>query len=92
MPLRGLSAELQWNHISRYYTSNDNDDPQGKAQRPDLLNLRLAYESGPWSFWGDVLNIADKKYAERVSYSASKGRSFTVGVPRTVSLGVAYNW
>jgi outer membrane receptor for ferrienterochelin and colicin len=43
MPCWGLSAELEWNHISSYYTSNSNDDPQGRFERPDLLNLCVAY-------------------------------------------------
>lgn len=91
-PLRGLSAELEWNHITSYYTSNDNDDPEGRVKRPDLLNLRLTYETGPWCFWGHLLNLTDRKYAERVSYSATKGRSFEIGGPRTLYAGVSYDW
>jgi outer membrane receptor protein involved in Fe transport len=91
MPLQGLSAELEWNHISSYYTSDDNDDPQGRARRPDLLNLRVAYAKGPWSFWGHILNLADRKYAERVSYKVGEGRSYVVGGPRTIYMGIAYN-
>ncbi len=91
-PLPGLSAELEWNHISRYYTSDQNDDPQGQFQRADLLNLRVAYAKGPWSYWGTILNLADRKYAERVSYSASGGRTFEVGEPRTLYAGLAYDW
>jgi outer membrane receptor protein involved in Fe transport len=93
MPLRGLSAELEWNTISSYYTSAGNDDPKGKENRPDLFNLRLAYETGPWKFWAHVLNLLDEKYAERVSYSSSsQERSYTSGEPLNAYVGLSYTF
>lgn len=91
MPIHGLSAELEMNHISEYYTSTANDDPEGKENRPDVFNLRVNYKTGPWELWGHVLNLADKEYAERVSYGSS-GRTFDVAPPRTFYAGVGYNW
>lgn len=92
MPIEGLSAELEWNRISSYYTSDGNDDPQGKAERPDLFNLRLAYEKGPWKVWGHVLNVLDSKYAERVSCNSSAGREYTVGEPLNFYAGLSYTF
>jgi iron complex outermembrane receptor protein len=92
MPIQGLEAELEWNRTSSYYTSTDNSDPRGKAHRPSIFNLRLSYEDGPWSYWGHILNLADKKYAERISYSSRDGRKFDVEGPRTIYAGIAYNW
>lgn len=92
MPIEGLSAELEWNRISSYYTSAGNDDPQGKADRPDLFNLRLAYEIGPWTLWGHVLNVLDEKYAERVSYSSLPGREYSVGEPLNFYAGLSYTF
>jgi iron complex outermembrane recepter protein len=92
MPIKGLEAELEWNRTSNYYTSSDNSDPQGKAYRPSILNLRVSYVNGPWSYWGHILNLADKKYAERVKYNSRNGRTFDVGGPRTMYAGIAYNW
>lgn len=92
MPVLGLSVELEWNRISSYYTSNANDDPKGKAKRPDLFNLRLAYEKGPWTFWAHVLNVLDTKYAERVSYSSSDGWKFTSGEPLNFYAGLSYTF
>ncbi|MCP4994178.1 MAG: TonB-dependent receptor, partial [Gammaproteobacteria bacterium] len=57
MPIHGLSAELEVDHISEYYTSTANDDPKGKEGRPDVYNLRVSYKTGPWAFWGHVLNL-----------------------------------
>ncbi len=92
MPVQGLKAELEWNRTSSYYTSTDNSDPQGKAYRPSIFNLRVSYERGAWSYWGHILNLADKKYAERISYSSRSGRKYESGKPRTLYAGIAYNW
>lgn len=100
MPIHGLSAELEMNHISEYYTSTANDDPNGQEERPDIFNLRVNYKTGPWEFWGHVLNLTDRKYAERISFDADDidpivnrtGRDFEVGGPRTFYAGVGYNW
>ncbi len=91
MPIEGLSAELEWNRISSYYTSDTNDDPKGKAERPDLFNLRLSYEKGPWRLWGHVLNVMDSKYAERVS-SSSGIRAYTSGEPLNFYAGLSYTF
>ncbi|MGD8837074.1 MAG: TonB-dependent receptor [Desulfobacteraceae bacterium] len=95
MPIAGFSAELEWNSISSYYTSDDNDDdPEGKEKRPDLFNLRLSYEKGPWRLWAHVLNLLDEKYAERVSYSSryGGGRKYTSGEPLNAYAGISYTF
>ncbi len=99
MPIHGLSAELEVDHISEYYTSTANDDPKGKEDRPDVYNLRVSYKTGPWAFWGHVLNLTDRKYAERVGYDAddvgvdnTTGRNFEVAGPRTFYAGLSYTW
>jgi outer membrane receptor protein involved in Fe transport len=93
MPIEGLEAELEWNRTSKYYTSTDNLDPNGQVSRPSIFNLRVSYVNGPWSYWGHILNLTDKKYAERVRYSARDDeRTYDVGRPRTIYAGVAYNW
>jgi iron complex outermembrane receptor protein len=92
MPIQGLEAELEWNRTSDYYTSTDNSDPEGKAYRPSIFNLRVSYVNGSWSYWGHILNLADKQYAERISYSARDGREFDSGRARTLYAGIAYNW
>ncbi len=98
MPVDGLDIELEWDHLSAYYTHDLNDsDPMGKYQRPDLYHLRTSYDVGGWSLWLHVLNLEDKKYAQRVSYSlpsrfSSGGRNYNSGSARTVYAGVMYTW
>lgn len=97
MPRHDLDVELEWDHISDYYTNSDNDaDPDGKYQRPDLFNLRVTYDTGSWSVWGHVLNLTDKKNA-RVGYStpsrwSAGGRTFRSGSERTFYVGASYTW
>jgi iron complex outermembrane receptor protein len=90
MPINGLSAELEMDAISDYYTSTANDDPE-MGERPEIFHLRVNYEKGPWEFWGHIKNLTDRKYAERISFSRGN-RSFNVIGPRTFYAGVGYNW
>jgi iron complex outermembrane recepter protein len=95
MPRHDLDIELEWDHISSYYTHDDNAaDTDGKYQRPNLLHLRVTYEDGPWSIWGHVLNLTDKEYATRVSYSTrgAGSRDYNSGTERSIYAGVSYNW
>ncbi len=97
MPRHDLDVELEWDHISSYYTHDDNTaDPDGKYERPNLLHLRVTYGDGPWSIWGHVLNLTDKKYARRVSFSPAgrdpERRNYDSGIERTVYAGVSYTW
>lgn len=95
MPIHELDVELEWDHISAYYTSSDNDaDPMGKYDRPDLYHLRVSYDLKGWSLWAHALNITDKKYAYRTSYSTGwgAGRNYTAGSGRTLYAGVGYTW
>ena len=95
MPTDDLDIELEWDKISSYYTHSDNTvDPDGKASRPGIFNLRVSFDQGPISYWGHARNLLDRKYAEQVSYSTSAGgsRSYTSGEPLTLYAGVSYNW
>ena len=87
MPIPELEVELEWDHISGFYTSDLNDDPFGKYQRPDLWHLRVDYQVGTWSVWGQIRNLTDTKYADSVSYSTRSGRSYTPGDGRFFAAG-----
>lgn len=92
-PIANLDIELEWDHISEFYTSTANNDPNGKYQRPDLWHLKVNYEDGPWSYWGQVRNLSDVKYADSVSYSDySDDRSYGPGEARTFMAGTRYKF
>lgn len=84
-----LEAELEGDYISDYYADNANDE---KVSRPTLYNLRLSYDDRKnWGAWLHVMNLADTKYATRIS-SGYGGLSYNPGSPRTVYGGVSYRW
>ncbi|MEJ2117959.1 MAG: TonB-dependent receptor, partial [Alphaproteobacteria bacterium] len=92
-PIKNLDIELEWDHISEFYTSNANDDPNGQYQRPDLWHLKVNYEDGPWEYWGQARNLTDVKYADSVSYSArNHDRSYGPGNGRTFMAGARYKF
>ena len=92
-PIPNLDIELEWDHISEFYTSTANNDTNGQYQRPDLWHLKVNYEDGPWNFWGQVRNLSDVKYADSVSYSTySHDRSYGPGEPRTFMAGARYKF
>ncbi len=91
-PIAGLDVELEVDHISEFYTSNANNDPNGKYQRPALWHLKVDYEDGPWTFWGQVRNLTDVKYADGVSHSSYSGRKYTPGEARSFTVGTRYKF
>lgn len=91
-PTALLDIELEMDSISRYDTSTANDDPEGKYRRPELFHLKVNYDTGIWSLWGQVRNLTDEKYAERVSYSSRSGRSYTPGEPLSINVGIRYSF
>jgi outer membrane receptor protein involved in Fe transport len=96
-PIENLNIELEVDHVSEYYTSQANDDPKGKYQRPALFHMKVNYEDGPWEYWGQVRNLTNVKYADGVSYSGPSrysegGRKFSPGEARTFMVGARYKF
>lgn len=90
-PLPGLRAELEMDHISDYYRNNEN--LWGTYQRPDLYNLRVSYQTKDWNVWLHVLNLFDKKYAERAWMTAAGVASYDEGYkPMTLRTGVSFKF
>ena len=90
-PIPGLRAEIERDHISSYYRNNENVG--GTYQRPDLYNLRVSYQTGAWNVWLHVLNLFDKKYAERAWMTAAGVATYDEGYkPMTLRAGVSYKF
>ncbi len=84
-PVDGAKVELEWDHISKYYTDSANTDTY---KRPDLFNLNASYTwNGMVTFWGQIRNLTDEKYARRVSLRRGR-RSYRVGLPRSYAVGI----
>ncbi|MDD3484018.1 TonB-dependent receptor [Azovibrio restrictus] len=90
-PMEHLRAELEYDHIASYYRNNENVG--GTYKRPDLFHLRIAYKTKTWSTWLHVLNLFDKKYAERAWMTAAGKATYDEGYkPLTLRAGVSYNF
>jgi outer membrane receptor protein involved in Fe transport len=88
-PIENAKVELEWDHMSPTYINYDNTQTY---QRPDLLHLSASYT---WkdmiTAWGQVRNLADVKYADRVSAGdgATGTRKYEVGTPRSWAFGLS---
>ncbi len=93
MPLKGLAIELEVDSLSSYTTlDNASQDPKGRFQRDELINLRLTYGNGPYELWFHALNLADEKI-DRAGYDTRRGeRAFRTVDGFQIYGGVAYNF
>lgn len=83
-------AELEWHHVSSYYT-----DPENLHQYAghDLLNLRASWAvNHAFTLYARINNLTDKNYAERADYSGFSGDRYFPGRPRNVMLSVNFQW
>lgn len=99
MPAPGWRIELEGDHLASYYIDNANS---ATYARPDLYSLRASYSGKHWSFWLHALNLTDKQYATRVSYTNIAGQSLLAAsagqgnagtyTPLTLRAGVSYRF
>lgn len=102
--LPGVSVALEWLHLGRYWMNNANTVPYAGH---DLAHLRASYRRGAWDFWFKAQNLTDQHYAETASstfnpnplnptvspdYLPNTQNSYSAGMPRTLSLGLSYEW
>lgn len=86
--LKGSHVSLEWQHMGEYYM-----DPANTEKYPgfDVFNLRLGYQVNDVEFWIHTINITDENYATVVNKSAW-GKSYRVGQPRTITVGIGYKF
>ena len=67
-------AALEWVHVGRYYTNAANSQTYPGHH---LLHLRLAYSpDSRQSYFLNILNLTNKKYAERADFAFGNARYF----------------
>lgn len=90
--LNGGKLGLEWMHVGHYRMDQANT-PGESYEGHDLFNMRGNYfVTREWEVYGRLMNIADRRYAEAAAYSATNGREFAPGMPRTAYIGVVYHW
>ncbi len=85
-----LSAELELQHVGAYYL-----EPENQREYPghEVINLRAGYQFSPrLNASLRVLNLADKRYAERADFTGFSGERYFPGAPRSVFIGLRYNF
>lgn len=82
-------AQVEWLHFGSWWSNAANTSKYGGH---DLINLRGSYPLyRDLSLFGNVHNVADKRYAESTGVSSGFD-TFAPGLPRTFTLGVQAKW
>ena len=83
-----LAAE--WNRVGSYATNPENtnfyDGYRVVNLHFNMMPIRHA------EVFARVINVADRKYGEVVTYDAFQKEQFTPGAPRSVFVGLRYAW
>ncbi len=85
-----ISAELELQHIGAYFL-----DLENLREYPghEVLNLRAAYQINPQlRATARVINLTDKRFAERADFTNFTNERYFPGAPRTVFLGLRYEF
>jgi len=83
-----LRAALEWQHIDSYFMDNANS---AEYDGYNIFNFRLGYNIKGIEVWANVMNISNKLYAT-VARRSQWGDSYSIGEPRAINLGLAYNF
>jgi iron complex outermembrane receptor protein len=87
--LANSRAELEWIHISKYYTDPSNEH---KYDGHDLVNLRVDQAiTKQLKLYGRISNLTDTKYAERADYAFGSYRFFP-GERRALHVGASLSF
>ena len=82
--------ELEWQIMGDYFL-----DPENLHSYPghNIFNLRAAHRlSEQFKLYVRVLNLADSAYADRADYTGFSGYRYFPGQPRTLNMGVEWQW
>lgn len=90
-PIANARAELEWVHVSRYYTDEANEH---SYEGHDVFNLRGSHQlSDKLRVYARLNNVFDTEYAERADYSAKAGGDrYFVGEERSLHVGASYSF
>lgn len=84
------TVELEWVHMGSYFTDPDNNH---KYDGHDVFNLRLNWElNSQLGLYARMVNVADRRYAERADYTSFSGDRYFPGEPRSFFLGADFKW
>ena len=85
-----LNAELEVQHVGGYYL-----EPENLREYPghEVFHLRASYQvNSRFSATARLLNVTDKRYAERADFTGFTGERYFPGAPRTAYVGFRYDF
>lgn len=104
-PFSSLNFKLIHEQVGKYNTSFENqaiigEDTDGNDvfgtgtyEGYHVFNFKTSYKIKQFEIWAEALNIIDKLYAVRASYSRwNKENTYSIGNPRAFHLGIKYNF
>ncbi|GAB1256827.1 TonB-dependent receptor PqqU [Aurantivibrio plasticivorans] len=85
-----LRSELEWVHMGSYFTDPQNDNDYSGH---DIANIRAEYQPIPSLNLGlRVLNLTDRRYAERADFTGFSGARYFPGEPRSYYVSAEYRF
>lgn len=104
-PIKDILFTIEHEQVGSYNTSfegqaivgtdNSNDPIFGTTNYAghNVFNVRANFTYRQFEVWGQVLNVFDKLYAVRASYSRwSRENTYSIGNPRAFHFGIKYNF
>jgi len=89
-PISTLTTELQWVAMGDYYTNPEN---LNSYDGHDVLNLRTRWQaSDSLTLSVNVLNLTDRKYAERADWTSFGGDRYFPGEPLRAFVGLDWRF
>ena len=85
--LKGMRIGFEWQSLGKYYTDNENTI---EYKGYNVFNIRTSYKFSKIYLWANLLNLANKNYATRVS-TGYGNTTFTPGIPRNITVGIRYS-
>lgn len=89
-PTDSLTGEIDWRYTSEYFLEPENERLYNGH---NIVDLRMRWQlNDDWQLNGQVLNALDRAYAERADYTVFSGPRYLPGRPRSVQMGVQYQF
>lgn len=94
--LKGFRVATEWQRISSYFLDNGNtqrynDRTLFGLKGVSTMNFRAGYNLKGIEIFGNLMNVSNELYANNATLGAF-GKSFTPASPRTLTIGLTYQF
>lgn len=85
---KGFRLSAEWQHVSEYFMETANEKIYDGY---DIFNLRTGYQWKGLEVWVNAINVGNTLFST-VARSSKWGQSYSLGTPRSFTLGLAYQF